>query len=270
MPLSKLPHERLAITDRLRDDLTEDQERLFDLRPGTRREVQDLWLEVDIDDTWRAAFRLVPYSGQPVVAEVRVFPADRWPGRQPGLWRAETLGMRSRQLDAKKLDKQQRSRDVRFPAIGRGIPAQLLRKVPFGVVQRYARELMELLGGLRDVDFLPDAIELEAAGFREHVPTERPRRPARWSDHRYAQLADTYAKRIEAGSRKPVEDVARRHRLETTQARDAIHTARKRGLLSPTTTQGRPGGQLTPAGEALLADAATTKKPTRQKRKKGK
>ena len=78
--------------------------------------------------------------------------------------------------------------------------------------------------------------------------------PSAWPDERYARIAAAYVARVEAGSRHAGADVASASRgtLSAAQVRDAIHTARGRGLLTPTTKQGRPGGQLTPRAEALL------------------
>ena len=61
-------------------------------------EVEDLWVEVDVGDRWRAALRVFPYQGQPVIAEVRLMPRDDWPRRNLGEWRAEKLGLFADQL----------------------------------------------------------------------------------------------------------------------------------------------------------------------------
>lgn len=50
--------------------------------------VASSWLEVTIADGWLAAYRLVPQDGQPVIAEVRVFPAEAG-RRTAGTWSGE-------------------------------------------------------------------------------------------------------------------------------------------------------------------------------------
>ena len=89
--------------------------------------------------------------------------------------------------------------------------------------------------------------------------------PSAWPDERDARIAAAYVARVEAGSRHAGADVASASRgtLSAAQVRDAIHTARGRGLLTPTTKQGRPGGQLTPRAEALLRAAGSPRRTTR-------
>ena len=136
----------------------------------------------------------------------------------------------------------------------------------------HSRTLPEFAAKLAEVDDPEWALTmmlLGAAGFRGQ-PLARGAKSG-WPDLAYAQISDTYVTCLAAGIRSPIKEVAKLHAIKTTQARDAIHTARKRGILTPTTQRGRPGGQLTPAAEELLADAAkkkTKKKPTRRKTKK--
>jgi hypothetical protein len=204
----------------------------------------------------------VPYHGQPVVAEVRVFPADEWPGRRLGEWRAELLGVLAR-------DAEQRSISGIVP-VKTGLAAPTLRSVPFSMLRQFAPRFIDALmaqvkqtdKGLLSVGLGSNlweslgAIALHKAGMRRQSETPAPasRGPRAWSDRRYAQIAAAYVAQIEAGHRQVYPAIARRFRLTPEQVRDAIHTARhKRGLLSRTTKQGRPGGQLTPKAVALLA-----------------
>ena len=172
--------------------------------------VDRFWLEVDFAPGWRAAYFLVPYGGQPVVAEVRIFPADEYPGRDAGAWRAQFLGVRA--------------------APG----------VKLGAERKHAVALLKLLAptwpdGARGFYAAP-----EGAASKRGQTRGRP-------DRFYAGLARDYVTRCSRGSRRPVADVAKRHKLAVSIVRDAIHEARARGLLSKG-RQGAPGGQLTPLG----------------------
>ena len=194
--------------------------------------VDRFWLEVDFAPGWRAAYFLVPYGGQPVVAEVRIFPADEYPGRDAGAWRAQFLGVRAAPGV--------KSGEFDCPPVRQGITARLLRKVPLGAERKHAVALLKLLAptwpdGARGFYAAP-----EGAASKRGQTRGRP-------DRFYAGLARDYVTRCSRGSRRPVADVAKRHKLAVSIVRDAIHEARARGLLSKG-RQGAPGGQLTPLG----------------------
>ena len=88
-------------------------------------EAEDEWVEVDFADRWRAAFRIMDSDGKAVVAEVRLFPRDEWPGRHAGEWRAEMVGLHAGVLSGRKLHKWPAS----FAELGEGITSQLLRQI---------------------------------------------------------------------------------------------------------------------------------------------
>ena len=50
------------------------------------------WLETRIDPDWIAAFRLLPQDGVLQIAELRIFPAERYRWRVAGEWSASLLG----------------------------------------------------------------------------------------------------------------------------------------------------------------------------------
>lgn len=238
-------------------EVTANEQELFEL-PGRQTRVRHVWLELEIGDGWRAAFRLVPHAGEPVIGEVRVFPADEWPERRKGQWRAHLLD-----IDAPSfLGVECRSkRDAaKFPMVGQGVTAQLLRRVPFRAVQNYARKFHDALdeslrntfGPLEGRSYVSPEKPETFLGFRVNSATRR--RTDAWSDHRYAEIAATYVDALENGSHRPVADVADRHKMSTTQARDAIHTARRRGLLTAAVKRGRAGGRLTPLARELQGD----------------
>lgn len=99
---------------------------------------------------------------------------------------------------------------------------------------------------------------LESAGVA-HVtaPRKRRGRPGR-PDIFYARLAASYVEALMAGSRSPTADVAKNFLYSPEHVRDAIHTARERGLLSRPPGKGRPGGQLTERAKAMLDGGATS------------
>jgi hypothetical protein len=181
------------------------------------------WLEVPLGPKWLVAYRLVSQAGQPVVAEVRVFPQE--PGRQvAGRWSGEWRGI-----------------NARVPR--GGITARLLREVRIG---EHGKRLQEILTKwaptLRDfeVDFTPSTPSRPMRG-RKPLP-----------DIRYARVADRYVKALMSGARRPVAVVARALRIPVPQARDFIHRARGRRMLTKPTKQGRAGGALTPHAEEIL------------------
>lgn len=239
-------------------DFTPDERRLFGLRHKGKVLVKDLWIEVELEGDWRAAFRLVPSDGHPVVGEIRIFPADEWSDRRPGRWRAHALGMNAQALSRTifpKPDRRKLPKGVRLPEIGQGVPSQLLRQVPFRAIQQCAAKVNELLDPERDASA---RIEMIMSGFSLKPSAER--RADAWADRRYAELAAAYVQRVEAGSRSPVADVARSFKMKDSQARDAIHTARTRGLLTRSGKRGLAGGRLTSDAQALLRDVAPKKK----------
>lgn len=58
------------------------------LETNTADVVESSWIENDIGDGWTAAYRIAEEHGQPVIAEVRVFPTER-NGARPGTWNAD-------------------------------------------------------------------------------------------------------------------------------------------------------------------------------------
>ena len=275
--------KRLVMALEKRSYASPEERELFELPDEGPVDVQDLWLEVKIEGRWWAAFRLSQYAGRSVVSEIRLFPADEWPERQPGCWRAGYLGLKSKAFEAKK----ELPEGCTFPKIGRGLPAQLLRKVPFKELretsQRLSRELVKY-GDLIDpaaltgfekslalhldakaqeplVDWLT-AMDLGVAGFRGEQKSHGKSvlgRGGRRPDLFYAKVAAAYVAFCDSGSRRPNAETADRSDLTVTQVRDAVNIARKRGLLWPARAEpGIPSGRLTEKAEALLEEAKNT------------
>lgn len=192
-----------------------------------------VWVEMPLTARWLVAFRLANQRGQPVIAEVRVFPDE--PGKRPaGRWSGEYGAITTRVPPG-------------------GITARLLRTIRTQTFKRMLRTIVtrweKELGGL-DLGFIPPAVP----------PLTNQGRKGR-SDAALARIAAVYEAAYLADT-PPVPAVAKASRLSLTQARDAIHRARVRGLLSHASKQGKVGGRLTPIARELL------KQQTKKKRRK--
>ncbi len=95
----------------------------------------------------------------------------------------------------------------------------------------------------------PDTIEALRAARGSFLP-RRGRRPIPIDT--LLSVASDYADAVDGGSTQPVVDVAKKLRMKPERARDLVHRARYRGLLTPA-QQGRSGGKLTPNAKRLIA-----------------
>jgi hypothetical protein len=219
--------------------------------------VEDVWLEVEIGGGWRAAFRLVPYAGQPVIGELRVFPADRYPGRRVGEWRAAVLGVGAAKGVHKRLPRRVEP-DVDCPPVKYGVTARMLRRVPLGAHLRDAKESLATLEKTHPKSLRPALVEWGLPVRAERKPTAR--RAGGRTDLFYSQLAAAYVARLAAGSRRPIKDIARQRSKADSVIRDAVHEARERGLLTAGGRPGVPGGTLTPLAETILRAGKTPRR----------
>lgn len=71
--------------------------------------------------------------------------------------------------------------------------------------------------------------------------------------HRLATLAAHYTEALDAGSRKPVQDVADKLDMDPEHVRDGLHAARTEDLITRA-GRGRAGGELTDKALALLKE----------------
>src|SRR5262249_7365956 len=92
------------------------------------------------------------------------------------------------------------------------------------------------------------AMKKEADGRRRLLKIQK----ALKGDGRLASIAQSYVQASAMGSKRQNAHVAARLNMTIAQVRDAIHWARKKGLLSETRGRGVPGGELTPKAIALL------------------
>jgi hypothetical protein len=191
---------------------------------------------------WEVIYTLAAADGQPVITEMRVRARRGKPVPGGGL----------------------STRFLRAIRLGEHL-AQISSRLKQGLVEgRPVEDRTTVIeagpghtGGIRvdesPADFLREAAE--QLGMTE-PPSERKRRgrPGR-SDYDYARLASKYVDAIARGSRYPVKDLAKSESYSASHVRDAIHTARERGLLTRTAAKGRAGGELTKKAIAVLDSA---------------
>jgi hypothetical protein len=79
----------------------------------------------------------------------------------------------------------------------------------------------------------------------------------------FAEVAAAYVAAVEAGSKRPVVDVARVRKVPPSQVRDTIRRARLLGLLT-TARHGVRGGSLTSQAKTLLRKMRQRTKPGRK------
>ena len=217
--------------------------------------VDNVWISGQLTDDWTVAYRVVPQEGWPVVAEIRIYPAQaaasgHEPGERPGRWNGEFLGVQSCVPQG-------------------GLTARMLRKeLHLGPDLIAAKDVMKWIASaeyrekfIREVDrdpgpgmFAPSRGVLAQIGFRH--PGHRPRKagkPGRPPTPAIllAYYAREYVQALPTG--RPLAEVASRHRMSVSRVRDLVHRARLQGLLWPLQLKpGRPAGRLTPIAESLL------------------
>ena len=214
--------------------------------------VDEAWVEVPLGDAWVAAYFLVLQQGRPVIAEVRIFPAEpQRPGA--GQWSGHFLGV-----------------DASVPA--GGVRSRLLR-LPLRTHQVWTDRFLASLRKRQGPDRFRDQRWL---GDHEFVPTPRTRRSTRRARGRpslpnraYAVVARAYDAAIQRKSRSPVKDVAAAlNESSLGRVRSLIFKARAKGYLTQT-IQGRSEGRLTALGKRVLrAGVPRTRRTIRRGRKK--
>jgi hypothetical protein len=188
------------------------------------------WFEGTFDDgqQWTVAYRMVQQHGHPVIAEVRVFPAEKDPRMPPGEWSGVYLGHAAVVPEG-------------------GITARLLKHLRPGDTR--GSDIAEGRDAWKRYMGLDPRIkqQFSRAGFRQ---VRKPRAGRRgWSDGDLLAAAAFY---VERGGRTPVVALAQAKGLERSQARDLLQAAQKKGLLTPG-TRGRTSRALTDKAKRLLA-----------------
>jgi hypothetical protein len=191
------------------------------------------WIHAPLDNDWLAWFRLESQDGFPVIAEVRVVPRDD-----------SKTGTESEALNATKVS-----------APPGGITTRHLRALRPGEVMEFISRTAQIAGMLSKMELPEELSHLKAFAdsmrARYHRAARTKRKRERKPDAFFAELAQAYTSRLAAQSRRPVADLSEKFNMPAPRLRDAIHEARKRGLLAPV-QQGRPGGMLTKKAVAVL------------------
>lgn len=195
--------------------------------------IEDVWIRQDIGE-WRAMLRIVPSkNGNPVVAEVRVFPQEA---------DVTTLAV---QLAPEEWTGCYLGRQARVP--GGGLTARTLGAVRIGEAIRKGTADLR-----RRLDRNPHGAWSK---FWPTRPARRPRRGGRQpvTDDQLVSIAYVYCYANREAHPAPVQFTAKHHHITQARARDWLHTARERDILKKADST-RPVGELTEKGEQLWKD----------------
>ena len=191
-----------------------------------------------IEGGWAYEMTLDQQNGRPVVAELRVFPDsdDLRLNELSDMTKASMAIEEPYWADrlARELAHAARTRQqgpVLTPA--RGLTARHLRAIPFG--------------GHSPLHYLKSFFAVGEGAFKRTVRSA--------GDSKLALIARLYVQAQERGSRRQNAEVAQALGMRSSQVRDAIHRARRQGLLTATRKQGASGGELTPKAVVLLRQA---------------
>jgi hypothetical protein len=196
----------------------------------------DIWFEVPLEGDWqtapwRVAYRVRPWRDRVVVVEVRVFPHLGSPGKPPGEWNGETGVVPEGGMPARLI----RDRLVLGTHIHDLLPAFLNR----------TRKSLPAFA-FRDLDKLG-----YPAQVRKGPGVGAGKGPMGRTDRELTEIAAVY---VTKRGKSPVKATAEELGFSVAVVRDAIHKARRKGLLTRT-QQGRAGGKLTSRAEVLLREA---------------
>ena len=177
-----------------------------------------IYVETELEEGWWVYAVYLLVDGEPTLAELRVFPED---GRDEDE-EAHDFGEWSQSLSG-------------LASTTAPLTSRLLRDLSLIALKNAAKP------GLEQMNLGEGRFKTIADSF---VTSEsKPGRKGRSDDH-YLPIAIRYADLIAQGDRSPVETLASQLKLRPAQARDLIHEARVRGLLTKG-QRGRAGGVLT-------------------------
>ena len=209
--------------------------------------VDDWWVEQPIDAQWLAAARLVfDDRGEPVIAELRVFPKERQrPPSYSGHWNAQVRGVRAKGVPRG------------------GLPATLLRRrLQLAPLEREAREALNAFS--RAAKTMPAGHIAQAyaglteAGYVRKSAKKRPPRSGRGRppllDKLLAETARDYVRFLDAGKQPNVE-LVKAHGITLNTAKGRVKKARAEGFLTPANGHGKAGGSVTTKTKDVLAKA---------------
>ncbi|MGB7220743.1 MAG: hypothetical protein WBD07_18230 [Vicinamibacterales bacterium] len=191
------------------------------LLPASRRLY---WIEAPIGDAWVAAYRIVVLDGRPIIAELRVFPAEPRIGDRefgPGEWSG--------------------SFNATASVPGQGITAGLVKKkIQVSIPIDHITEIRAKMQALAEQHW----------GITRSSRGRKPK-PALF----YAEVARDYVNALTAGSRQPAADLAKARGISRALSRALVSRARAMRFLE-IAAAGRAGGALTDAARRVLQGAA--------------
>lgn len=140
-----------------------------------------------------------------------------------------------------------------------GISARLIRSIRPGKLLAKAQQIAsaEAPKSAKRVAPSPDVV-INAIARIGNAERRRPGRKGNGVEH-YLDWAVLYNDKVQAGSRKPIVDLARQTNWSVTTVRDTIANARSKYGLLTSSGQGRAGGELTPVARRLLAERKSAK-----------
>ena len=223
---------------------------LPDPPPGLETGRQWLWLEraqgpvaaeADLDNGYRVAVRVVPKDGEPVVAEVRLYPSEPYTPVW-GNWSGKPESVP-----------------------GRGLSPTNIRRIRFGEVFDEVRRLIrspEAFSEIRPGGDWMDWVDLLTSGGFDTAQMDRAK-PARGrpplSDEELAKVAVLYDRAMTEGVH-PIKFIIDKMGLDPVLDRgrttQRVSKARKRGFLSPAPAKGVKGGVITVEGLKVLRRVA--------------
>ncbi|MGE3273852.1 MAG: hypothetical protein AB7O67_01985 [Vicinamibacterales bacterium] len=242
----------------------------------------DVWVEVELGEGWRAAYRIVPSSpfGEPAIGELRVFPSEgHAPTRPPGEWSAELLGTRARcprgGVTAKVL-KSIRLRSV-IPELNAVMSVSVSPSAPdspsrprsaalspsAALTEAGRQSLARRRADLARFEEAYAPFKVRQHESARHSKPGRSGRPPVHSERFYAQVAQTYRAALDRGEPKAANWVATQLGLNSADTvRMMVHRgAKARGLI---TSFERSWILTDRAHELLKSD--TRKAPARRRR----
>jgi hypothetical protein len=193
-----------------------------------------IWvLDRALEPEWSVLYRVVEQDGNPVVAELRVVPAPH--SEEEDEWAEEALL------------KPQKTWGVEPPVADGGLLARQVRAVRPGRAIKESRRW----AALERENPIAHALGFRFSDSVLNAPRHVGRRGR--SDRFYVEVCVAYIDAVQAGEPAPVQAAADRLGFKHAHVRDALHRARRRGLLTPP-PPGRAGGQLTDKARAVLAE----------------
>jgi len=238
---------------------------------GTDPPVSENWVETEIAGEWVAAIRFVDQGGDPVIAELRVFPLEGIRSTRRKVEEGEVPPGRWAAIDSQPSD---------LPVPDSGLRAEHLREISLATLRSAARGLVSQVSRHPGDDWSTEEIFslFHDAGLSPITRMQLPRQGREASDYFYATVAFLYWLGALSGNRPNVWAATTMREMGYSEASSKkvsgwVETARRKSLLTrpfqgtPAATEGRGhvGGNLTPkALELLELETPNTEDPSSQ------